>query len=29
MFKNSENAPIHLMCSNLAWCLALDRRAFL
>jgi len=26
-FKNSENAPIHLLFSNLAWGLALDRRA--
>jgi len=29
MFKNSENAPIHLLFSNLAWGLALDRRAAL
>jgi len=26
-FKNGEPAPIHLLFSNLAWSLALDRRA--
>ena len=26
-FKNSENVLIHLLFSNLAWGLALDRRA--
>jgi len=29
MFKNSENAPINLLFSNLVWGLALDRRATL
>jgi len=29
VIKNSENAPIHLLLSNLAWGLALDRRAAL